>query len=90
MKNIISITFLFFITLLTAQEHQISGSLKLTKEAPTSGISVLLYQIGNEVFYKAAVTDKNGAFTFSNIADGGYYIQIDATGYKQYRSEVLK
>ncbi|WP_309641170.1 TonB-dependent receptor domain-containing protein [Flavobacterium sp.] len=89
MKNIITITFLFLITLLTAQEHQISGTLKLTKEAPTSGISVMLYQTGKEVFYKAVVTDKNGAFTFSNIADGGYYIQVDAVGYKQYRSEVF-
>ncbi|WP_298223778.1 outer membrane beta-barrel family protein [Flavobacterium sp.] len=90
MKQFFSFTFLFIITFITAQEHQISGTLKLAKEAPSSGISVLLFQTGKDVFYKAAVADKNNAFSFLNIPDGDYYIQIKAVGYKEYRSEVFK
>lgn len=87
MRKIITIAFLFFISLLTAQENQISGTLKLTKETAASGISVLLHQTGKEVFYKAVIADKNGAFAFVNIPNGGYYIQINTVGYQDYRSE---
>lgn len=87
MKKLITAMLLFTVTLINAQDHQISGSIKLSKEAPSSGISILLYQTGKEVIYKTAVADKNNAFRFVNVADGSYFIKINAIGYKEYRSE---
>ncbi len=90
MKNIIATAFLLLTILVTAQEHQISGALKLTKEAPTSGINVLLFQSGKDTSYKTTVADKSAEFLFTNVPDGSYYIEVKAVGYKDYRSEVFK
>lgn len=85
MKKIITLTLLLLFTLVSAQNNRISGTLK----PALSNISVLLFQTEKKVFYKATISDKNGAFTFSNIPNGNYYVQIDALGYQEYLSDVF-
>ncbi|HMK06383.1 MAG TPA: carboxypeptidase regulatory-like domain-containing protein, partial [Flavobacterium sp.] len=88
MKQTLLCTFLLFLSLIHAQEHQISGSVQLKKD-DVSGISVLLFQQDKDVFVKAAVTQKNGDFKFSMVPSGVYIVKITQPGYDAYQSQSI-
>lgn len=88
MKKILLYLFsLSIVTLHAQQTNQITGNLKAKANNNASGISVLLFQKDKEQFYKAAVTQKNGDFTFSNVIAGTYFIKIEQAGFERYQSQ---
>jgi hypothetical protein len=69
------------------QANQITGNLKAKGDNNASGVSVLLFQKEKEQFYKAAVTQKNGDFTFSNVTAGTYFLKVEQVGFERYQSQ---
>lgn len=87
MKRILLYFFLLTMAISQAQEQrQINGNVKPMADNNAAGISVLLFQKEKEQFYKAAVTQKNGDFSFSNVAAGTYFVKIEQIGFDNYRS----
>ena len=87
MKKLLLAALLFYFNALTAQEQSITGTIKLKKDADLDAISVMLFQSEKDILQKTTLTNKAGEFSFSNIPDGNYYLQINASGYKDYQSE---
>ena len=91
MKKLLLAAVLFFFNTLTAQDQSITGTIKLKNNADLAAISVMLFQSEKDILQKTTLTNKEGAFSFSNIPNGSYYLQINASGYEDYQSErILK
>jgi len=87
MKKILLYFFLLSMAAMQAQQaNQITGILKAKGDNNASGVSVLLFQKEKEQFYKAAVTQKNGDFTFSNVTAGTYFLKVEQVGFERYQS----
>ena len=89
MKKFFIATILFCFQYITAQEQSITGSIQLKKDISPSNISVLLFQSEKDILQKTTLTNKEGNFSFMNIPDGSYYIQISALGYEDYKSKTI-
>src|SRR6185369_10221518 len=68
-------------------EGRIKGSVKDSNGAIVSGIDVSLL-LPNQAVWKATVTDGEGFFVFDNVPDGTYAINIERSGFVQYRPAV--
>ena len=89
MKKLLLAALLFYFTALTAQEQSITGTIKLKKDSDLAAISVMLFQSEKDILQKTTLTNKEGVFIFSNIPEGSYYLQINANGYQDYKSEQI-
>ena len=87
MKKLLLTALLFYFTTLTAQEQSITGTIKVKKDTDLAAFSVLLFQSEKDILQKTTVTNKEGVFSFLNIPEGSYYLQINASGYEAYQSE---
>lgn len=89
MKKLLLATILYCFTVISAQGQSLTGTIKLKKDSDLANISVMLFQSEKDILQKTAVTNKDGIFSFSNIPDGNYYLQINAIGYEEYKSESI-
>ncbi|HUH45752.1 MAG TPA: carboxypeptidase-like regulatory domain-containing protein, partial [Arenibacter sp.] len=82
MKNIPVILALYLISsvAVVAQAYKVSGSViqRDTMEIPFANL--LLYRMADTSFVKGAVSDKNGFFSFHNIAPDGYLLRASYMG----------
>lgn len=72
-----------FILYLNANAQQLSGLVKDPDEKTMAFINVVLYS--NEERVDFAITNEKGEFTFENLKEGVYDIEISSLGYKKYR-----
>ncbi|HEY9001740.1 MAG TPA: TonB-dependent receptor [Mucilaginibacter sp.] len=61
----------------------IKGSVTDEKNIPLSSVIVKLQITTDSTLYKAISTDQSGSFTFSNVPQGNYAIEIDLIGYNK-------
>jgi Outer membrane protein beta-barrel family/Carboxypeptidase regulatory-like domain len=87
MKNSLLAIALLFSVNLTAQNFTIKGKAVDENNAPLPGAHVALqYPWGEDV--KLEATEANGRFTFTQVEQGGYKIQITYLGYEHFVKEV--
>jgi len=68
----------------TQSKSSVSGTIieQETKQ-PVEFVNVGLFHSGDSALFKGVTSDKNGAFTFSNVPTGKYYLQLNSMGYEQ-------
>ena len=49
---------------------------------PMEYVNVVLYNTNDSTFTKGIVTDKNGAYTFTDVNNGNYYLEISFLGFE--------
>ncbi len=70
-------------TAFAQQRGSITGTLSGNGRAIESASVTLLRQKDSSLV-KAAVSDKNGVFSFENIAFGNYFISVSSVGYERF------
>lgn len=68
-----------------SQSYSLSGSIESDK---ASQVEINLLNTENKLV-KTELADQNGKFTFNNLADGNYYVQINKNGSEAYKSEAI-
>ena len=79
---------MFFFTGANAQTlSSLSGQVieQSTKE-PMQYVNVALYFITDSSLVASVVTDKNGVYTFADVQQGNYYMQISFIGFETIKS----
>lgn len=66
------------------QSYSLSGSIESDK---ASQVEINLLNTENKLV-KTELADQNGKFTFTNLADGNYYVQINKNGSEAYKSAI--
>lgn len=94
MKKILFLTAFIMAVLATTTQAQsnsysINGKVQ-QKDIFLEGISVVLQKAKDSAIVKMQLTDKNGAFNFSNIIAGNYFITITNLGYEKYSSSAFE
>ncbi|GHA12145.1 hypothetical protein GCM10008090_22520 [Arenicella chitinivorans] len=64
------------------QPNELDGTPGLNADSPASGVTVVLYveQNGQFVALVETVTDSNGDYSFDNLPDGNYRVEVMADG----------
>ena len=82
--------FVLFTTILQAQTGgKIQGNLKSSSNEPIETLVVTLLSSSDNSIVKTTLTELNGSFEFTNVAENSYIIFIDDLAYKTYKSEVF-
>lgn len=82
--------FVLFTTILQAQTGgKIQGNLKSSSNEPIETLVVTLLSSSDNSIVKTTLTEPNGSFEFTNVANNSYLIFIDDLAYKTYKSEVF-
>lgn len=68
-----------------SQSYSLSGSIESDK---ASQVEINLFNTENKLV-KTELADQNGKFTFNDLADGNYYVQINKNGSEAYKSEAI-
>ena len=63
-------------------QSAIHGKVLNSKNEPAVNASVLLLFSKDSSLIKAMISDNNGAYSFNNINEGSYLIEINLSGYK--------
>ncbi|MFT3885106.1 MAG: TonB-dependent receptor [Flavobacteriales bacterium] len=81
-----------FIGTATAQERQVSGTIFDQGDGTTlPGAAVVLLNASDTLQKKSTVTDLDGLFRFTGVADGDYRLRVDFVGYdRQERALPVK
>ena len=62
---------------------KITGNISDSDNKPIAAVTVSLVKEADKKLVKVALTDKSGAFSFENIAEGKYMLSLTATGYEK-------
>jgi len=73
--------FLLGLSSATAQ-HNISGRIIDNTQDPLPFAYIILYEKGSEDLPKGVISDDKGAYSFEQIADGIYHIEVSMLGFK--------
>jgi iron complex outermembrane receptor protein len=73
----------------TGKTAAIKGLVKDEKGKAVIAATVTLHKINDSALVKTDVTNGDGAFEFSTLAEGGYFIKVSAIGNVAYESEPL-
>jgi len=68
-----------------SQSYSLSGSIESDK---ASQVEINLLNTENKLV-KTELADQNGKFTFNDLANGNYYVQINKNGSEAYKSEAI-
>ncbi len=90
-ESIFFACFLFFLLLhfTSFSQNNIKGRV-IGQESVISFANTILYKASDSSFVKGNLSDENGAYYFSNIKDGSYYITGSMMGFTNVSSEVFK
>ncbi len=92
MKRITLVLTAVLLTLLVNAQNKtgkISGSVLSPDKKPVESATVQLLKAPGNTLVKAAITDKNGNYSFEKIADGNYIISITATGFAKKQTATV-
>lgn len=68
-----------------SQSHSLSGSIDSGK---VNQVEINLFNSENKLV-KTEIADQNGKFTFNDLTDGNYVVQINKNGSEAYKSELI-
>jgi iron complex outermembrane receptor protein len=68
---------------------RVKGDVKDESQKPVSGITVSLLRGKDSSLVKAAITDKDGLYSFESIKNGSYLLGITSVGYQKKFSGVI-
>jgi hypothetical protein len=68
---------------------KVTGKVHVENNVPLVSATVYLMKAKTTVILKAAVTDENGAYQFSDIQAGSYYVDVKMVGYTANKSNVF-
>ncbi len=92
MKRYFTLILIFITTTATSVLAQQTGSISGTLEGGGRVIesaTVTLLKQNDSSLVKAAVSDKNGYFSFENIAFGNYRLSVNSIGYQRFYSSPI-
>jgi iron complex outermembrane recepter protein len=83
--------FLFFIAILltaigfaqTGNETRISGNVKDVTDNPVHGCTVSLLKVEDSSVVKFTSSDKNGAYEFTDVKEGSYFVSVSHVGFEK-------
>ncbi|MGO4920000.1 outer membrane beta-barrel protein [Maribacter spongiicola] len=94
LKPIITILFLFLAMTLVgySQAFELKGEVKNQYQSPVAFASVFILNVSDSVLVKGTSADENGAFLFSGITEGLYFLKASYVGQtsKNLPIEILK
>jgi hypothetical protein len=67
----------------------VRGILTDDKKQPVPYATLMLKNTADSVLYKGELTNENGSFTFENLKEGNYYLEIKTLGYEIFRSRLI-
>ncbi|MNK23611.1 hypothetical protein D3C87_419070 [compost metagenome] len=68
---------------------KVTGKVHVENNVPLVSATAYLMKAKTTVILKAAVTDENGAYQFSDIQAGSYYVDVKMVGYTANKSNVF-
>lgn len=87
MKSAIT-TFLFFLGIMNVfSQHSIQGKITDQNKLTIPYANVILKSIDGKTPLKGAVTDENGNYTFENIKENTYQIEVSVLGFQVEKSK---
>ena len=72
----------------TAQ-HNISGQITDNTQKPLPFAYIILYEKGSEDLPKGVISDDKGTYSFEQIANGIYHIEVSMLGFKLNTSDTF-
>tara|TARA_R110002073_G_scaffold108336_5_gene243530 strand:+ start:110673 stop:113048 length:2376 start_codon:yes stop_codon:yes gene_type:complete len=88
MKTNLTLTFIFFIGLLSIQsQNSIRGKIVDTENQPLAYANVVLYNLDTKIDPTGAVSDENGNYQFENISNGKYKLEVSMLGFETNKIE---
>lgn len=93
MKNYFILSVLLLTSALSSAQtlrRAITGAVKDAKNESIPGATVRLLKAADSTMITGEVTDPNGKFQFTNVANGSYLLGITAMGQKPFTSVALK
>lgn len=79
----------FLITSFAYAQVKVTGKVLVENNVPLASATAYLMKAKTTVILKAAVTDENGAYQFSDIQAGSYYVDVKMVGYTANKSNVF-
>jgi len=70
--------------------QQISGTLMSETEEPIEFANVVLYYASDSTICKIEVSDENGAFSFSGIANNAYFVKTSFVGFEDIQTPIFE
>jgi hypothetical protein len=67
----------------------IKGILTDEKNQPVPFATLMLKSASDSVLYKGEITNENGVFSFENIKEGNYFIEIKTIGFEKFTGQAI-
>jgi hypothetical protein len=71
-------------------QHSISGHINQSDESPLAFVSIVLKDQKSKQFIAGNISDEKGFFTFDNIANGLYQLEVSMIGYETKNIENIE
>lgn len=86
-----TILILFFLLkgIISYSQNKISGKLTDELNEPIPFANIILYQSKNNNVLKGATSDENGFYSFENIIDGAYWLEVSVLGFETKKSDTF-
>jgi len=81
--------FSFFLCLATLGQSQINGTVSDSQGESIFYATVALYNSSDSSYVAAEFSDEAGQFTFKDVKDGSYYIEVDMLSYETHNSSSI-
>lgn len=85
----LTLSFLFLFPILMNAQFSVSGNVKDNKGNVIDFATVALLKIGDKSLVKAEMSDENGAFKITNLANDTFNLQISYVGFEDYTSQAI-
>jgi hypothetical protein len=83
------ICLIFFISFQAFSQNSVEGSLIDQNQNPVAFANVILLQASDSItVYKGAVSDEAGDYSFENIANNPYMLQVSFVGYENFLTRI--
>src|SRR5262249_125354 len=67
----------------------VKGTLTDEKNQPVPFATLMLKSAADSSLYKGELNTENGNFSFENLKEGNYYLEIKTIGYEKFKSEAI-
>lgn len=82
------IIFMLLIAINSMAQYQITGNVRDDMKESLTNVNVLVYVMGDTVYFKGVVSDLNGNYAISDIKEGTYQIEFSMLGFSKERVTV--
>ena len=89
-RNLLSLLFILFSYIATAQEFRISGSfISTTDQLPLPGATIKLTNVRDSLQFKYTRSGQQGEFEFAKLKKGQYILEVSYIGFDNFRKTVF-